>query len=384
MKKWEKYLEKRWLANTLTVCAGILLYMGIKNFSSIASFFSEISRIIAPLIIGFIFAYLIDPIAAFCDGRILKKVKNEKKRWFCAVILAIVFVLALITLFFVALIPSITSCIKGIFSNKDTYTKNIETMLKSINSWHLGVHLDMPALTAYLEELINTGFEYMTENMEQVINVSKNVGAAFVNTLLGFILCIYFLSGKHHLLAGLDEFRTAALTEEQYRAHTDFGLRCHKIFIQYLGYDLVDGLIVGTVNALIMLILGMPYVALISVIVGVTNLLPTFGPVIGLIIGGLLLFLVNPIYALWFLIMVIIIQTIDGYILKPKMFGGALGIPPVWTLIAIVIGGKLFGALGILLAIPFAAVINFLYKENFLPWLQKRKQQKYEKEETTK
>ena len=373
MKKWEKYLEKRWLSNLLTVCTGILLYMGIKNFDSIAAFFSEINRIIAPLVIGFIFAYLIDPIACFCDKKILKKVKNEKNRWFGAVILAILFVLTLITLFFVALIPSLMSCIKGIFANKDIYLQNIDNMITSVNSWHLGVHLDMAAFTAALGKLIDTAFSYMTENMGQVINLSKNVGSAFLNTLLGFILCIYFLAGKQHLLEGLEEFRSAALTEEKYRSHTDFGLRCHKIFIQYLGYDLVDGLIVGTVNAVIMLILGMPYVALISVIVGVTNLLPTFGPVIGLILGGLLLFLVNPVYALWFLIMVIIIQTIDGYILKPKMFGGALGIPPVWTLVAIVVGGKLFGALGILLAIPFAAVITFLYQENFLPWLQKRK-----------
>ncbi|MBR1740328.1 MAG: AI-2E family transporter [Lachnospiraceae bacterium] len=376
MKKWEEYMEKRWLSNLFTVCIGILLYMGIKNFHSVAAFFSEIYRIVAPLLIGFIFAYLIDPIAGFCDQKILKKVKNEKNRWLGAVILAVIFVLTLITLFFVALIPSITSCIKAIFTNKDTYIRNIDNMIQSINSWHLGIHLDMPALTAYLESILNTGFEYMTDNMGQVINLSKNVGSAFINTLLGFILCIYFLAGKRHLLAGLEEFRSAALTEEQYQTPTDFGLRCHKIFIQYLGYDLVDGLIVGTVNAIIMLILGMPYVALISVIVGITNLLPTFGPVIGLIIGGLLLVMVNPVYALWFLIMVIVIQTIDGYILKPKMFGGALGIPPVWTLIAIVIGGKLFGALGILLAIPFAAVINFLYKENFLPWLQKRKKQK--------
>lgn len=373
MKKWEKYLEKRWIANLLTVCAGILLYMGIKNFSSISAFFSELNRIVSPLVIGFILAYLIDPIAGFCDTRLFKKMKNEKNRWFLSVIVSILFVLALITLFFVALIPSLTSCIKGIFSNKNTYIRNIDNFINSINSWNLGVHLDMGVFTAYLEKMTDTGFAYMTENMGQVINLSKNVGNALFNSLLGFILCIYFLAGKHHLLDGLNDFRSAALTKEQYRSHTDFWNRCHKIFIQFLGYDLVDGLIIGTVNAIIMLILGMPYVALISVIVGVTNLLPTFGPVIGLILGGLLLFLVNPVYALWFLIMVIIIQTVDGYVLKPKMFGGALGIPPVWTLIAIVIGGKLFGALGILLAIPFAAVINFLYKENFLPWLQNRK-----------
>lgn len=374
MKKWEQYLEKRWVSNLLTVCVGVLLYMGIKHFNRIASVVSEVSRIFTPLIIGFIFAYLIDPVASFIEKKILKKIKIDKNRWFASIVIAIIFVLTLIVLFLIALVPSLASCIKGIFAKKDTYLANIDIMLQNINSWNVGIHLDMGALSMYLKNMLNTAFSYLAENLGQIISLSKNVGAALLNTLLGFILCIYFLAGKSHLLSGIEDFRSAALTKEQYRTHTDFALRCHKIFIQYLGYDLVDGMIVGMVNAIIMMILGMPYVALISVIVGVTNLLPTFGPIIGLVLGGLLLFLANPVYALWFLIMVIIIQTIDGYILKPKMFGGALGIPPVWTLIAIVIGGKMFGALGILLAIPFAAVITFLYNENFLPWLQRRKE----------
>ncbi len=373
MKLWKKIRQDRLLSNILTVCVGILLYMGLSHFNMVAAFFLSVNRIIAPILVGFVLAYLIDPIAMFFEHRPFGKMKKEKERRFAAVILAIFVVLALIVLFFIALIPSLTSCIKGIYTNKEIYIENMDDLLKTINNWHIVPHLDMPLITEHIEELINTAFDYMSENIGQVIKVSKNVGSAFLNALIGFILCIYFLSGKSHLIAGINEFRAAAMTEEKMKTHTDFWLRCHKIFIQFLGYDLVDGLIVGMVNAIVMLILGMPYVALISVIVGVTNLLPTFGPVIGLIIGGLLLILVNPVYALWFLIMVIVIQTIDGYILKPKLFGGALGIPPVWTLIAIIIGGKLFGAAGILLAIPTAAVINFLYQENFLPWLKRRK-----------
>lgn len=376
MKKWGEFLEKRWVSNLLTVCAGVLLYMALKNFGVISSFFSSVYRIVAPIIVGMIMAYLIDPIAIFYEQKFFSKIKNQKSRRIASVILAICCVLILIILFFVALIPSLVSCITSIYSNRDIYMNKTDELFQNINAWNMGFHLDLSTLFTFLEDVSGTIFEYIADNMGQVINVSKNVGSAFVNVLLGFILCIYFLSGKQHLMYGINELRSSAMTEETLKRHDDFWIRCHKIFIQYIGYDLLDGLIIGAINAVIMLILGMPYAALISVIVGVTNLLPTFGPVIGLILGGLLLILNNPIYALWFLIMVIIIQTVDGYILKPRLFGGALGIPPVWTLIAIVIGGKLFGAIGILLAIPFAAVLTFLYKENFLPWLQRRKTEK--------
>ncbi len=102
---------------------------------------------------------------------------------------------------------------------------------------------------------------------------------------------------------------------------------------------------------------------MISVVVGLTNLAPTFGPVIGAAIGAFILLLVNPWYALYFLIFTVIIQIIDGYILKPRLFGGALGVPGVVVLICIIIGGRLFGIWGVLLAIPFAAIASFLVKE---------------------
>ena len=112
-----------------------------------------------------------------------------------------------------------------------------------------------------------------------------------------------------------------------------------------------------------MSVAGMPYSILISLVVGITNLAPTFGPIVGGIIGGFILVLVNPFYALWFIIFTVILQTIDGYILKPKLFGGSLGVPGVWILISIIVGSRILGVAGILLAIPFAAIVDFIYHD---------------------
>ena len=112
----------------------------------------------------------------------------------------------------------------------------------------------------------------------------------------------------------------------------------------------------------------MSYSVLISLVVGVTNLAPTFGPILGAIIGTFILVLVNPFHALLFLIFTIILQTIDGYIIKPKLFGESLNVPSVWILVTLVVGGRMFGVAGIMLSIPFAAIFSFVYTD----WLVKR------------
>ena len=121
----------------------------------------------------------------------------------------------------------------------------------------------------------------------------------------------------------------------------------------------------------------MPFIALISVVVGVTNILPTVGPLIGAVIGGLILVVYRPDMALWFLLFTLVLQTIDGYVIKPKLFGDSLGIPPVVTLISIIFGGKLFGVIGVFLSIPVASVLCDLYSNSFLPRLEKRKQKSH-------
>ena len=122
-----------------------------------------------------------------------------------------------------------------------------------------------------------------------------------------------------------------------------------------------------------MLIFKIPYAPLIAVVIGLTNIIPTFGPMIGAAVGVFFTILESPLKALIFLIMICSLQTVDGMVLKPKLFSGSLGIPAVWTLVLITLGGKIAGMLGILLAIPFAAIFVIIYKETILPKLEARR-----------
>ena len=370
MLKFLKSVKDRLIVNIVTVCVGILFYMFLSHFSIITDFVHEMFRVIQPVIIGLVVAYLVDPIVKFCENKLFTKIKLQDTRRSISVICSVIFVLFWVVTLFILLVPSLINSIEGIISNIDTYKSNLNVMFDIINSWNIGIDADMPALIAYIEDLINDGITFIAQNIDKVLEFSQSLGVVILNFLVGFILGVYFLLDKVSLLQGLNDLRYAIFKSKNVKQQDIFLVRCHDILIRYIGYDLLDGLVVGIINAVVMLILQMPEVTLVSVIVGVTNLLPTFGPVVGLVIGSIILFLSKPIYVIWFLILTMILQTVDGYLLKPKLFGGVLGVPPVWTLMSVVICGKLLGVVGILLAIPFVAVLTFVYKESFLPWVR--------------
>lgn len=149
-------------------------------------------------------------------------------------------------------------------------------------------------------------------------------------------------------------------------------MRCDTILMNFLVQSLLDSTIVGVANAVFMLICRMQYVGLVSVVVAVTNLIPNFGPTIGAVIGGFVLLLVNPIHALMFVAFCVVLQFADGYILKPKLFSSSLGVSGLLILVASIVLGNMFGILGMVLSIPVAAIMSFIYKDYILPRQEKR------------
>lgn len=143
------------------------------------------------------------------------------------------------------------------------------------------------------------------------------------------------------------------------------------IIIKYLKYSIIDGIIIGVLNYLFMLYMEMPWKIGISILMGITNLIPSVGPVAGAIVGGVVLAFYDIKQALWFLGFTVVLQTIDGLIIKPKLFGDSFGISGVWMLIAMIIGGGVFGVLGIIFVVPVVAIVKYLIKNVYLPYKHK-------------
>lgn len=374
MKKFMALLEKRWFAYTFALCVAVALYLLLSNIGIINTTLLSLYNIFKPIITGLILAYLLNPIVVFFEKQIGKTIKSEATSYIAAVVITLLLFVCIVAFLILLVLPSIITSVSGIVSNFPVYQRNVNDILAWIEKTIENV--DTSTIQKYVDNAVSITAKFLQTHVGSIVSASINFGGFVFNAVLGFILTIYFLAGKKGILAGISRLRHAAVTEEVYKRQSVFLERCHYILIKYIGADILDGVIVGVLNAIVMLIFGMPYIPLVSVVVAVANLAPTFGPIAGCVIGALVLVFHSPITALIFVGITIVIQTFDGYILKPKLFGNLLGVPAVWILITIILGGNMFGVIGIVLAIPFAAIFSFVYSESIIPFLEARKKEK--------
>ena len=377
--KFGKWKKKKWFAYTVATCSAVVLYMLLSHvgnmFAALGAFFS----FLRPIITGIIIAYVINPLANFFDRKVFHKLKGEKTRWTLSSICALIVLILCVVLLFVALIPQLVDSASALVSNMDTYVSALQEVLRRFETGSNSYFgLDFGKLFSFGDSFLDKVNSMMTlENFKIFAGGSANVGRGVFDIVIAFILAVYLLLDKRRITGGIGRFMALVMKQESFTKAAEFLDRCNVILIRYISVDVIDGLIVGIVNFLFMIIMRMPYAALISVIVGVTNLAPTFGPIVGAILGAFVLVLIDPWYALWFLIFTVILQTLDGYVIKPKLFGGSLGVSALMILIAIILGGKLFGVGGILLAIPFAAIIDFTWKDFVIKKLEERQAKRY-------
>ena len=180
------------------------------------------------------------------------------------------------------------------------------------------------------------------------------------------ILAVYLMLDVRKVQTGVRKFAFKVHPEKASIVFMDFVLRCDTILVSYITQSVMDALIIGSVNAIFMAICKMPYIGLISVVVGVTNLIPNFGPAIGAVIGSFILLLAGPGNTVLFLVFCLLLQSVDAYILKPRLFSSALGVSGVSILISTIVLGNMFGIPGVLLSIPVAAILSFAYHEYFM------------------
>ncbi len=379
-EKFREALNRPWLYYTVAACSAVLLYVLLSHFSGIVSGLRNIYNLFMPVIIGLILSYILNPLVNVFKDHVLKKMKKEKLKHTFAVLLAVLTFVVSVAGLLILLVPSVIESVKNMYQNFSSYRGNLERYLNNVANVMARMRIDTSRFSNSIEGWFGKFGDMVMNNMDKVLSTSVSVGNGFINFLIGFVLMIYFLLGRESLLAGLQRFRRAILTKEQYESHTAFFSRCHRIFIRFIGLNFVDGVIIGVANAIFMLIMRMPLVPFISMVVGVTNLIPTFGPIVGAILSALLLLLNgHPYMALIFIAFSIVLQTIDSYVIKPKMYGDGFGIQGIWILIAILIFGKMFGMAGMLLAVPLAAIISIVYQEYVLKRVEERHKRKAEK-----
>ncbi|MDD7408924.1 MAG: AI-2E family transporter [Anaerovoracaceae bacterium] len=375
-KTRKKMKRSRWLKLTLSLCIAVVVYLFLSHIDLLFTGLGNFVDFIWPVIVGLVMAYVMDPLAKLFENRIFIRIRSEKTRRTLSVVCTIAAVIVFITLLLVILIPQLVSSVTFFIRNIDNYVEQLQNLANEAAGKSAAKNINIDKFTAAGNDLLNRVASDITGSAGSMLDKSVSLGASLFNTIISFILAIYFLADKKRLLNGCARLMRVVMSDEVYSRTTGFLSRCNDILVRYIAFDIVDGIVIGLINYVFMLMIGYPYRALISIIVGVTNLAPTFGPIAGCVIGAFILLMVNPWYALVFIIFTIFLQTFDGYIFKPKLFGGTLGVSAIWILICIIVGGRMFGVWGILLGIPAAAILDFVYQEMVMKWLEQRKANK--------
>lgn len=368
-----KIRDKKWYPYTLAACIAVVLYVALTHLPSISGALRTFLGYFTPVLLGGVLAYLMNPLARLFARTVFKKVRRDGLRWTLCVTLTVIAVLAILGFMLGTLIPQLADSVMTLVSNMDGYIRSLQ---KLAHQWGVADKLDLDALISSSGNIMERLTKLLSENLNRILSASAAAGRNLVNWVIALILSVYLLAAKTTLQNGMARLLRALLPEKRYISVTAFLSRCHGILIRYIVFTLLDAAIVGAVNGIFMSICRMQYVGLVSMVVAITNLIPTFGPVIGGAIGGFVLLLVNPVHALIFIGFTMILQFLDGYVIKPKLFGDSLGVSGLLILISIIVCGNIFGIVGILLAIPIAAIVDFLYREELLPALEARRERK--------
>jgi predicted PurR-regulated permease PerM len=364
--------KKKWYTGAVIACIGVAFYVLLSNIGPVLSAIGGFLGNFKAVFLAFVFAYLLNPLARLFYFRLFSKSKLGKTRWALSVGLAVLTALVAVTLLLGMLIPQLVRSITLFSENFDGYAATLGGL---IESGPLQLVVDDVQLQTLTENAMGSVAGFVSENAGRILNAVANSGKGILTTVIALILAVYILLEKNQVMGGFWRLMRALLREDRNEAVLDFVLRCDTILVSYLAQTLLDALIIASANAIFMLVCGMQYVGLVSVVVGVTNLVPNFGPIIGAVIGGFVLLLVNPTHALIFLLFCVALQFVDAYILKPKLFSNSLGVSGLLILIATIVLGNMFGVWGMLLSIPSAAILSFLYRDYFLPRQELRRQQ---------
>jgi len=353
----------------LVVVASLVCYNMLHNFTSYKAAFRRMIGILLPVIYGFSIAFVLNPVERFFEKKVWPRVSRGKlsAKWNRGIAVFSTYVVAIlvIAVFLSVVIPQVTSSIAGIVSNLSAYFNGVTGWLNSLSNMLPKEEIFQETLEKINESaqtILEAFYSWLSALLPMALNATKNLTTGLTNLVLGIIISIYFLFGKERFFAQLKKVLYALFPQDFVKRLIDVTHTSNRIFSGFISGKLLDSLIIGILCFVGMSLFRMPMAMLVSVIVGVTNVIPYFGPFIGAIPSALIVFLVDPIKALWFVFFVIFLQQFDGNILGPRILGDSIGLPAFWVIFAILLFGGYFGVFGMFVGVPAFAVIYSVLK----------------------
>lgn len=371
---WKKYLEVS-LAAFATFVMCTLFFFAVLKIKEIMAALGTVAGILESIIIGLAIAYLLNPVMNFCEkkmmelagknGPVKEKTKNIIRS--ISIILALIFGVAIVVAVIGMMVPQLLNSIYGIVQDMPVYISNV-------SKWIMDLTHDYPMIEQYAVQAVGRLSSKLNEwfTTDLLVAISQYIGyitsgviaavSTVMNIVVGLIVAVYVLYSKETFAGQAKKIIYAVFKPETGNLVLGTVRKSHQIFGGFIIGKIVDSVIIGILAFICLTLMDMPYTLLLSVIIGVTNVIPFFGPFIGAVPSILIVLMVSPIKALYIAIFILILQQIDGNIIGPAILGESTGLSPFWVVFSIMLGGGLFGFVGMILGVPAFGVIYYLIK----------------------
>ena len=372
----EKQEIKKW---TKIIFIALFGYLIVENVNIIGDIIEKIINIISPFVIGAAIAFILNLPMGFFETKLSKfKTKKGKKlgknfiRVF-SLILAIFVIALILTLIVNLILPEIINIITLLIEKLPYYMAELKNIASNITQ-------DVPEINELIKNININNKElqeqiknFVTNFLSTSVSFVGNIINSVVNSVVAIVIAAYILTSKDKLKLQAKKILYAYKEKEKAEKIIEFGRISRNIFRKFISGQCLEATILGTLSIIGMLILRIPYAVPIGVLIGVTALIPIVGAFIGIIIGTVLILSVQPVKVITFIIYILILQQIEGNLIYPKVVGNSVGLPGIWVLVSVAIGGDLFGIIGMLLGLPTASVLYTIFKKNVYQKLDEKK-----------
>ncbi len=351
----------------MLILIGVIAYLMLSNFEFVLNILIRIKDAIFPFVLGIVLAFVLNIFMTKIENLLNKLQENRRKKFPTrAISIAISLIIFILGLTFIAL-----ELVPELVNNINTLIKNIPSIFQNVENYIMKMLEDFPQVQDKIKDIFSD-----TANVNNIlVNVLNYIANGFVGFVTNFvtsiitiftglIFAIYMLSQKEELIEGCKKIIRAYLPKKKVDKLMEIGRLSNYTFTKFVSGQCLEALILGCIFFVILTVFRFPYALLISVLTTVTALIPIFGALIAMVIGAILIATVNPLQALLFVGLFLIIQQIEGNVIYPKVVGKSVGLSPIWTLLAVTVGGNLFGIPGMLIGLPLASIVYALIKKD--------------------
>lgn len=357
----------------LLIAFAALLYWGLNNLSLLGSVLNGLTALLSPLLIGICIAFvlnlLLKALERLWDKALVKwhsPWRDKLKRPICLTLTMLIFLGIIFAIIFI-LIPRLKEAGTTMIAGIPTYVAQVQTWWDNLSAFAEAHEVTLPELTLNADRAKSTITGFIQSKggslVNTTLNITTSIVSAVVNVLLALVFSIYLLAQKETLLAQSRRLLRAALPKKAADRLMHLLSLTNNAFSSFVSGQVTEAFILGSLCCIGMLILRLPYALPVSLIIAALSLIPIFGAWIGAATGAFLIVFQSPIKALWFLIFLLILQQVEGNLIYPKVVGKSVGLPGLWVLVAVTVGGGAFGVLGMLLGVPVCSVIYTLLQD---------------------